>query len=53
MLRTAGTEGRALRSQLELRRMFEGLRSRWMTLAECMYLSAHSICCIGGGGGES
>lgn len=33
---------RALRSQLELSRRFEGFRSRCSTLAECMYLRARS-----------
>ena len=33
-----------LRSQLALSRMLEGLRSRWRTLAEWMYLRPLRIC---------
>jgi hypothetical protein len=36
-------EGRTLRSQLELRRRFEGFRSLWRTSAECKALRALSV----------
>jgi hypothetical protein len=34
----ASPKSQILRSQLELSRILDGFRSRWITLAECMYL---------------
>eukprot|EP01139_Manchomonas_bermudensis_P001392 Amastigsp_a1887_57.p7 type:complete len:105 gc:universal Amastigsp_a1887_57:571-885(+) len=39
----ASPKSQILRSQFELRRMFEGFRSRWMTCAEWMNLSPRRI----------
>ena len=39
----ARPKSQTLRSQLALSRRFEGLRSRWMTSAECSALSARRV----------
>ena len=39
----AKPKSQTLRSQLALRSRLEGLRSRWMTSAECRALSARSV----------